>query len=257
MRRFISISLLLVFAAAAFTGCVTREMISFAAVQAGVETGFINKFVPVDKEVRFYTVYVPREYDPAKPWPLIVFLHGRGERGDDGLKPSDVGIGHAIRQHPDWFPCLVVMPQCPDTVYWGGAAEDVERAVGLTMQQYNVDKSRVYLTGLSMGGFGTWSYGAERPETFAALMPICGGGKVKDAPALARLPIWAFHGAEDKIVPVGHSREMVDAVKAAGGDIRYTEYDDGGHDIWDRAYMDKKVIRWLLSHRNEAPATPK
>jgi predicted peptidase len=128
-----------------------------------------------------------------------------------------------------------------------------------TIYEYNVDQTRLYLTGLSMGGFATWGYGAAEPDLFAALMPICGGGDPEDAAALARTPIWAFHGADDKVVPPERSREMVEAVMAAGGDVRYTEFVETGHNSWDAAYGDRKHIRWLLNQSRpaEAAAPPK
>jgi len=198
---------------------------------------------------RTYVVYVPENYDPARRWPLVVFLHGMGERGDDGLIQSEVGIGTAIRRNEGRFPCIVVMPQCPDDRKWTDAFDHIDRAIAGVSKDYTIDPDRMLLTGLSMGGFGTWSYGAEHADRFAALMPICGGGNVEDAPALATLPIWAFHGGSDETVPPQRSREMVEAVEAAGGDIRYTEYPEAGHNSWDRAYGDPEAIAWLLAQK--------
>ena len=233
-------------------GCVTHEMkrtIGMAAIREGTETGFINKFAPEGRKLHKYVVYVPREYDAGKAWPMIVFLHGAGERGKDGLLQTDVGLGRAIRRHPDRFPCIVVMPQCPEGVWWDGAVDQVKLAVGLTMKQYHIDEDRIYLSGLSMGGFATWIYGAQRPDFFAALMPICGGGNIEDAPALASIPIWAFQGADDEVVAPEESRRMVEAVRAAGGEVRYTEFEKTGHNSWDQAYENPKHIRWLLKQR--------
>jgi predicted peptidase len=116
---------------------------------------------------------------------------------------------------------------------------------------YTIDPKRIYLTGLSMGGFGTWGFAPSHIDTFAALMPICGGGSKKDAPALAKLPIWAFHGGDDETVPAEKSREMVEAVKAAGGKVKYTEYPGVGHNSWDAAYGDPEAIEWLLKQRKK------
>lgn len=225
-----------------------------AAERAGIPTGFINRFIEVDGRERAYVVYVPRQYDPEKAWPLVVFLHGAGERGSDGLAQTEVGIGRAIRKHPAWFPCLVLMPQCPERMWWDGAKKDVERMLEKTLREYNIDRSRMYLTGLSMGGYAVWVYGAEKADRFAALMPICGGGREKDAPALARVPIWAFHGADDEVVAPDESRRMVEAVRKAGGDVRYTEFEDTGHNAWDKAYGDEKHIKWLLKQKRTEPA---
>jgi predicted peptidase len=241
--------LLLAAAAVGAAGCVTTNIKGIAAMEAGLETGFINKTGLVDGKPNYYSVYVPREYDPAKQWPVILFLHGMGQRGSDGLNQTDVGLPSAIRKNPDRFPCLVVMPQCRDDRFWDEDAARAEQALKQTMAQYNVDPDRLYLTGLSMGGYGTWIYGARKTDVFAALMPVCGGGRVEDAPQLSRLPIWAFHGAEDEVVPVKETRVMVDAVAEAGGEIRYTEYPEVGHNCWDEAYNDPKAIRWLLEQR--------
>jgi predicted peptidase len=203
----------------------------------------------VDGKQRPYVVYVPRTYDPAKTWPLVVFLHGRGERGDDGLQQTAIGIGQAIRLHPERFPCIVVMAQCPESGHWDAAVNGITVSMEQTIAEYSIDPARITLTGLSMGGYGTWMYGAARAEQFAALMPICGGGDTGDAPALATLPIWAFHGDADDVVNVEESRAMVTAVKEAGGKIKYTEYPGVGHDSWTAAYNDAKAIKWLLKQR--------
>ncbi len=236
-------------------GCITpktRRILGMAALKSGEETGFINKTMVVNKKPRPYVVYVPRNYDPKKKWPCILFLHGAGERGDDGLLQTTQGLGNAIRAHADWFPCIVVMPQCPKGVWWDKAVKDITMALELTRRQYSIDDDRIYLSGLSMGGFATWMYGAARVDEFAALLPICGGGRIEDAPALARIPIWAFHGDADSVVPVEESRKMVKAVKAAGGKIKYTEYPGVDHNSWDKTYNDHKVIRWLLRQRRHS-----
>ena len=236
------------FAAAIFGGCATHRM-DQRPVCSTTATGFLIKTMAVENRQRPYVVYVPREYDPGRQWPLIVFLHGIGERGDDGLLQTEVGIGRAIRRHARRFACLVLMPQCPEDRMWGDATTDIETAMAQTRDEYNIDPSRIYLTGLSMGGFGTWLYGAAHVETFAALMPICGGGNPDDAEKLATIPIWAFHGADDPRVDARRSRQMVDAVKKAKGTIRYTEYPGVEHNSWDQAYDDPKAIRWLLKQR--------
>ena len=214
-------------------------------------TGFLNRTMVIDGKPRHYVLYVPREYKPDQRWPVIVFLHGMGERGSDGLAQSEVGIGRAIRLHPDRFPCLVAMPQCHDKTTWAKSVKDIDTCLHDTRKDYSIDDDRIYLTGLSMGGYAAWQYGAEKIKTFAAIMPICGGGKVKDAEKLARVPIWAFHGADDTTVAPAKSREMVEAVKKAGGDVRYTEYAGTGHNSWDKAYEEKEAIKWLLSQRKK------
>ncbi len=247
--RLTSTVLTVFMAAACLAGCATTSVRGTA--KTAQPTGFLNKTMNVDGVERRYVVYVPREYDPGRKWPLIVFLHGMGERGDDGLIPSEVGIGTAIRRHVDRFPCIVVMPQCPGDRDWTEAFDHIDTVIAETLQAYSIDRSRIMLTGLSMGGFGTWDYGAQHAEFFAALMPICGGGNVADAPALATVPIWAFHGGSDSVVSPKESQTMVEAVKKAGGDIRFTEYPGVDHNSWDRAYGDAEATKWLLSHTNE------
>lgn len=238
-------------------GCATNGGSAMTSAKAAPPhsdigaSGFLNKSMVVDGVTRYYVVYVPREYTPKKAWPLVVFLHGAGERGDDGLQQSDVGIGRAIRFHPERFPCVVVMPQCPKGVWWDAVEGHIDAAMAAVLDEYVIDPDRVYLTGLSMGGFGTWGYGAKRVDTFAALLPICGGGLQDDAEALATVPIWAFHGGADKTVPPGASREMVEVVTKAGGNVEYTEYPKVGHNSWDKAYGDAKAIKWLLKQRKK------
>ncbi len=240
----------LLISAAAGTACAAKRNSDSMKLDS-IPTGFLNKTMMVDGKPRHYVLYVPRDYVPSQKWPLIVFLHGMGERGSDGLAQSEVGIGRAIRLHPDRFPCLVVMPQCPDKKTWATAPKDIETCMRDTQKNYSVDDDRVYLTGLSMGGYGAWIYGAQNIKTFAAIMPVCGGGRVQDAETLARVPIWAFHGADDSTVNPEKSKEMVEAVKKAGGDVQYTEYAGVGHNSWDKAYDEARAIKWLLSHRRK------
>jgi len=248
MRIAASFAALLV-AALTLGGCATTAMSSKAARDAGIATGFINKSMTVGDEERAYVVYVPRNYNPVKKWPLIVFLHGAGERGKDGMAQTEVGIGTSIRRHVAWFSCLVLMPQCPSGKWWDAAVADIDAALAQTLDEYTIDLDHITLTGLSMGGFAAWMYGAANAGRFAALMPICGGGNVEDAADLAEMPIWAFHGADDPVVPPQKSRDMVEAVEAAGGRIRYTEYEGVGHDSWVKAYDERGAIQWLLKQR--------
>jgi predicted peptidase len=250
MRSFLTrVALLLGLAAS--IGCATTIEKGSRMPSKGAATGFLNKTMAVDGHERRYVVYVPSDYTPKKTWPLILFLHGAGERGDDGLIQTEVGIGRAIRRHADRFPCIVVMPQCPRTVWWDKAFIDMETALSRTEEEYAIDPKRVYLTGLSLGGFGTWTYGALHADRFAALMPICGGGNPADAEKLARLPIWAFHGADDQTVPPAKSEEMVDAIRKANGNVQYTVVPNTGHNSWDAAYDNPETIKWLLEQRSK------
>jgi predicted peptidase len=242
----------------------------FAASTTDISTGFLDKAAPVDGKAVRYALYVPEDYTPDKAWPLIVFLHGSGERGNDNLKQTDEGIGHAIRLHRERFPALVLMPQCPDGEFWDKAVPAIEAAMAQVQSEYSVDPKAITLTGLSLGGYATWIWGAAKTDTFAALMPICGGGDPADVlgkldekqaatfgtmeervKALSAVPIWAFHGADDDVVPPERSREMVKRVKDAGGHVKYDELKDTNHNSWDAAYGDEKAIKWLLKQRKK------
>lgn len=199
-------------------------------------------------------LYVPRDYDPDEEWPLVVFLHGAGERGDDGWTHVSVGIGEEVLAHPERFPALVFMPQCPRDWAWGSRPERsrpdagafVDDGLEQILDKYSIDEDRISLTGLSMGGYSTFIYGAQNIDRFSALMPICGGGRVEDAGRLSTRPIRVFHGADDDVVPPERSRTMVDVIKAEGGDVSYTEFPDTDHNSWDATYRNADNIAWLL-----------
>ena len=220
-----------------------------------VPTGFIDKTLTVEGKSYPYVVYVPRGYTADRKWPVVLFLHGAGERGEDGLKQTQVGLGGAIRVFPERFPAIVVMPQCPTGKRFTEAVADaVIRQLDRAMREYSIDPDRQYLTGLSMGGYGTWAIAAQHPDRFAALAPVCGGGDpAMMAPKLKHLPIWVFHGDQDQAVPVSRSRDMVEALKAAGSTtVRYTEYPGVGHNSWDAAYSDRALAEWLFQQKRSA-----
>lgn len=206
-------------------------------------------------------LYVPAEYDKAQAdWPLIVFLHGLGERGDDNVAQTSVGLYPAIRANPARFPCLVLLPQCPDDRVWTTLAADwakelppatdhIDAALEAVVSGWRVDRARIALTGLSMGGFGTLIHGATTIDRYCALVAVCGGGREEDASRLATKPLWLIHGGSDPIVPVRTSREMFEAVSAVGGEVKLDIYDGVGHDSWNRAYGDPRVIEFLLEAR--------
>ncbi len=239
-------------------------------------TGFLYRTIDFAGEAHAYCAYVPPEYTDQRAWPVILFLHGSGERGRDGLLQTEIGIGRAIRRNRKLCPAIVVMPQCRAGKAWQGDMLEMALAcVADTSREYHCDPERVYLTGLSMGGAGTWLLGSRMPNTFAALVPICGFYRSHEAPAaraeladaaakLARLPAWCFHGTADPAVPVERSREIVAAVEAAGGKIRFDEIPAGKHNVWDGAYANPALWRWLLSQKRaepperglEEPATP-
>jgi predicted peptidase len=210
-----------------------------------------------DKETTvYYLLFTPNDYKPdGKPWPLLLFLHGYGESGDNELDRLKIhGPPQLVDSRPE-FPFIVVTPQCPPLpremakIRGAWQSEQLIQLLDHVSKELNVDPSRVYVTGLSMGGFGTWRLAAAHPDRFAAAVPICGGGEPNEmAKALKGVPIWAFHGAQDTIVPLAQSEDMVNAVRAAGGDVRLTVYPDVGHASWKRAYASQELYDWLLSH---------
>jgi predicted peptidase len=193
-----------------------------------------------------YLLSLPKDYDKKESWPLMVFLHGSGERGDNLDQVKVHGPPKLIAAGKE-FPMIVVSPQCPKGKSWEPfelslLLDDLER-------KYKVDQDRIYLTGLSMGGFGTWRMAAHAPNRLAAIAPICGGGDVQSARRLAKLPIWAFHGAKDTGVPVELSQSMIDAIKKNGGDPKLTIYPDAGHDSWTETYNNPEFYEWLLAQK--------
>ena len=170
-------------------------------------TGIVPKTLDFDGRTHRYAVFVPTNYAPERAWPAMLYMHGMGERGLDGDIHTHHGLGKAIREHADRFTCIVVMPQCPPDSLWEARTLDFALAtLDAAEAEYRLDPDRVVLTGLSMGGYGTWTLGASHANRFAAFVPICGGGDPADAPLLARRPIWCFHGDADPVVPVQRSR---------------------------------------------------
>jgi predicted peptidase len=224
--------------------------LNFARSAGTKERGFLDRVHkdPDGKDAR-YVLFVPHDYQPDRPTALILFLHGMGESGADGHKQAKVGLGSAVRKREKTFPCLVLFPQSQRRS-WRADEPDAQRALRIlaeVREQYNVDPKRIYLTGLSMGGYGTWSLAAKYPDRWAALVPICGGGDTRQAARFKDIPCWCFHGAKDPVVPVQLSREMIAALKAAGGHPDYTEYPDLKHISWDRAYDTPELYDWLFA----------
>jgi predicted peptidase len=203
-----------------------------------------------------YLLFLPKGYDAQseKRWPMIFFLHGAGERGANIWKVAVHGPPKIVRDKSD-FPFIVVSPQCPDGEAWSN--DVLLSLLDDATAHYAVDTNRVYLTGLSMGGFGSWSLGIQYPERFAAMAPICGGGELihvllasrAKAGALKSLGVWAFHGAKDPTVPLEESRRMVAALKKAGcADVKLTVYPEAQHDSWTESYNNPELYEWFLKH---------
>ena len=239
------------------------------------ETGFLNRVVAIDRVEYRYQVYVPHEFQRSSSLPIILALHGGGEYGRDGLLQTDGGLAHAIRQHPDRFPAIVVFPQSPP----GGTPgfQELGERIALSaldnsIAEFDADASRVYLTGLSMGGNGAWYLAYHHAERFAAVIVVCGfigvftgttsgvhypaivtmaNGDPYAAIAqrVSSLPIWIFHGDADPTVPVEVSRRMAAALKTIGADVQYNELPGVGHNAWDPAYGRADLFTWLFMQK--------
>ena len=244
------------------------------AARAGsqtVQTGFLDRSVTIGGVAYPYEIYVPATYSTAQQWPVILFLHGAGERGGDRLLQTSNALGAAIRRAPSAYPAIVILPQVPNDSSWVGIPSQVAMtALDNAMAEFRIDPDRVYLTGLSMGGNGTWHLAYRFPERFAAIAPICGfvttlGGRTFKAAVptdsgdafqtlarrVAKLPTWIFHGEIDQAVPVAQSRQAAEAIRKAGGDVKYTEFLGMDHNVWDAAYASPQFITWLFAQRRK------
>ena len=209
-----------------------------------------------------YLLFLPRDYGEnlQKRWPLILFLHGAGERGDDLELVKVHGIPKVVEQRED-FPFITVSPQCAVDSWWSAHIEELDALLNEVTAGYAVDTDHLYLTGLSMGGYGTWHLAATYPQRFAALAPICGGGPwfagfPEKVSVLKDVPIWVFHGAQDDVVPLEESERMVDALKACSSNVRFTVYPDADHDSWTETYDNPELYEWFLQHtRRESSIT--
>ena len=200
-----------------------------------------------------YLLYLPKDYnvDKEKKWPTILFLHGKGERGDDLELVKIHGIPKIVSTKKD-FKFIAISPQCPNDYVW----RDEEMLIALEslllkmIKNFRIDKSRLYVTGLSMGGRGTWAIAAHRPDLFAAAAPICGGGDPSTAFRLTKLPFWVFQGALDKVHYPKESEIMIKDLKNKGGEVRYTLYPNLHHDSWTITYDNSELYKWFLSKSN-------
>lgn len=197
-----------------------------------------------------YLTYLPAGYeaDKDKKYPLLVYLHGAGTRGDDLKEVERSGLSRIWKERPE-FPAIVIAPQCPKGEWWTPLV--LNSLVDEAMAKYRVDTSRLYMTGLSMGGFGTWNYAVCFPERLAAIAPICGIGDDRDMARLKDVPAWVFHGDADTVVAIEPDRKCVDALKAAGGDVTFTIYPGVGHDAWTAAYATPELYKWMASKRRK------
>jgi predicted peptidase len=210
----------------------------------------ITKVIELD-----YLLHLPSSYgvDPDRRWPLVLFLHGAGERGTDVEQVKKHGIPKVAEAQPD-FPFVAISPQCPPNTWWSSHIDGLDRLLTQSQEALAIDPSRIYLTGLSMGGFGTWHLATLWPERFAAIVPICGGlawpfGPPERVRVLRNLSVWAFHGAQDPTVPVEESGRLVKVLKQVDGDVRFTVYPDAAHDSWTRTYDDPALYEWMLAQQ--------
>lgn len=236
-----------------------RRIAAFAAAPAGGGAFVVGYEAPPDPPHEWpghYLVQLPEgwgEWEPEGGWPMIVFLHGAGERGLDPSALLRTGLPRHVAEglYPDF---VVVSPQCPATRFW--SLEQLDAMLEDARRRLAPHPGHLVLTGLSMGGFGTWDWAIARTELFACIAPICGGGDAFSVPRLAATPTWAFHAADDSVVHVFHSDRMVEALRRAGGDVRYTRYPDGGHDSWTRAYTDPGLAGFFRAHTRPPSAIP-
>lgn len=202
------------------------------------------------QSVSEYLLYLPKDYKETayKRWPLVLFLHGAGERGSDLEAVKRHGLPKLVSEGQD-FPFIIASPQCPTGRWW--SIDDLNLLLDDLIEQYDVDVDRIYVTGLSMGGFGTWELASRFPDRFAAIAPICGGGNPKQACQLKDIPTWAFHGAKDMVVFPYQTEKMVEALKNCGGNVQYTFYPEANHDSWTETYVNPKLYAWFLQHKKK------
>ena len=194
-----------------------------------------------------YLLYLPDGYnqESSEYWPLIFFLHGAGERGDDLELVKKHGPPKLVEEKD--YPFIIVSPQCPFSHRWD--VEVLKQLLDEVTDEYNVDRNRIYLTGLSMGGFGTWELAFAFPECFAAIAPICGGGDPSKANMIKHIPVWVFHGSKDPVVSVTKSEEMVKALREIGGNVKFTIYPEATHDSWTETYNNSNLYEWFLNQK--------
>ena len=255
---------------------MTRSTLTFAMLAlAGLShaqdlpTGFLNRSLQFEGRTYPYQVYVPRDYDPARKWPIILFLHGAGERGDNGSAQTQEGLGTPLRLWPERWPAIAVFPQAPHGTNWHADQGRMAMAtLAAAEAEFNIDLDRTYLTGISMGGNGTWYLGYQHPERWAAMCAICGflehdptryqlftpptvedpfaevAAKIKD------IPVWIVHGEADPVVSVEQSRHMNAALKNAGAEVHYVEVPGEGHGSWHPGYASEELAAWLFSKKH-------
>lgn len=241
------------------------------AARAGEAPRFVERSLQLHGASYRYQVFVPDGWTAKRDWPMVLFLHGSGERGSDNRAQLSQGLPHWLAQHGADFPAVVVIPQAPDGSRWNGAIEAMAlKALEHSIDEWHGDRRQLYLTGLSMGGYGAWQIAVDHPGMFAAAAIVCGGIRhpndhanlrVQGIPAAAgdpyawvaahigALPVWIFHGADDGVVPPEESRRMYAALQARGSEVRHTEFPGVGHVSWPQAYATASLWPWMFAHR--------
>lgn len=261
--------LLFLFIALSYSGHV------FAQEASDLDLFEKNEFISSSGEILPYRFLTPKDFDSTKKYPLVVFLHGAGERGEDNEAQLKYGVGIFLKEsNREKYPCFVVAPQCPKEGYWASAkftresypiqfdynysypiTPALDAAVELVqdlISEKSIDASRVYITGLSMGGMGTFEAVGRFPSLFAAAVPVCGGGDVTAYNAeQAKVPFWIFHGDADAVVPVENSRKMYQRLLSQGAKVIYKEYPGVNHNSWENAYVEVSLLPWLFSKRKD------
>ncbi|MBD0371895.1 MAG: prolyl oligopeptidase family serine peptidase [Pyrinomonadaceae bacterium] len=218
--------------------------------------GLLSRNVKVGNKSYGYQIYMPGKLAGKEKLPVILFLHGIGQRGTGGFVKGAAAI--LIRQYLERLPAVVVLPQCEKGRYWSDPEMEamVMATLNDTVAEFKADRERLYMIGVSMGGFGAWHLAAEQRGMFAAFVSICGGSPLRTgerfqtiARRVGRTPVWVFHGMDDRVVPVSESRQMVAALKALGGNVRYSEYEGVGHNVWLNVMKERELLPWLLSQR--------
>jgi predicted peptidase len=274
MHRAAAATAVLVLSVVLFSGCRSSQA-KHTGPAVSPPGQFLSRTITVAGKRHRYRVYLPPGYNHQTEWPVILSLHGTGECGTDGTRPSEAGLGEALRATPSLYPCIVVFPQTSAHLhYWTDDFDQALATLNASAHEFGGDPHRLYLTGYSLGGSGTWFLAARHPGVFAAIAPVCGRIAVQPdrardplihslvtardpyaavAARIGRTPVWVFHGQDDPIVPVQQSRHITAALKAHGGNIRLTEYPGVGHTAWVNAYADPDLPRWLLSQRLPTP----
>jgi predicted peptidase len=229
---------------------------AISSKNGGPQGSLQSRTIQVGDDNFDYQVYVPPQSEGEQNLPLIVFLHGIGQRGSGGFVPVTGVGGEVARHYLARVPAIILLPQCRRTSYWSDPVMDemVIRELTQTVEDLEADANRVYLIGVSMGGYGVWHLAMQHPKKFAALVSICGGSPITRgdrfvplAEKIGKTPAWLFHGTEDKVVQVSESRQIVSALEAIGGAVEYSEYTGVGHNVWMNALAEKELLPWLLA----------